>query len=137
VVSLKKVNPKALGPAVGYSHGVRHGDTLHVAGQIGGTPKGDGSWTVRAGIAAQFEKALENVVEVVREEGGAPDSIAEMVIFVKDMEAYRKARKEIGVAWKRIFGKHYPAITMVEVSDLFEPGTLVEIRAVAALGGSK
>ena len=134
MVTIKKVNPKALGPAVGYSHGVRHGNTLHIAGQIGGSPKGDGTWTVKDGFAAQFEKALENVLEVVREEGGSPDAIVEMVVFVKDMDAYRKARKEIGGSWKKVFGKHYPAITMVEVTDLFEPGTLLEIRAVAALG---
>lgn len=134
MVTIKKVNPKGLGPAVGYSHGVRHGDVLHVAGQIGGTPKGDGTWTVEAGFAAQFEKALRNVVEVVREEGGTPNSIVEMVVFVKDMDAYRKARKEIGQGWRRVMGGHYPAITMVEVTDLFEPGTLLEIRAVAALG---
>jgi len=134
VVTIKKVNPKALGPAVGYSHGVRHGDTLHIAGQVGGAPKGDGSWRVAKGFAAQFEKALENVVEVVRAEGGSPDSIVEMVVFVKDMDGYRAARKEIGAGWKRVMGRHYPAITMVEVSDLFEPGTLLEIRAVAALG---
>jgi enamine deaminase RidA (YjgF/YER057c/UK114 family) len=133
MVNIKKVNPKALGPAVGYSHGVRHGATLHIAGQIGGTPKGDGTWTVKKGFAAQFEKALENFVEVVREEGGTPDSIVEMVVFVKDMDTYRKARKEIGAGWNRVMGKHYPAITMVEVSDLFEPGTLLEIRGVAAL----
>jgi enamine deaminase RidA (YjgF/YER057c/UK114 family) len=134
MVKRKRVNPKSLGPAIGYSHGVRAGSTLHIAGQIGGTPKGDGTWRVRKGFAAQFEKALENIVEVVKAEGGTPDDLVEMVILVKDMAAYRRARRQIGPAWKRVMGKNYPAITVVGVKDLFEPGTLLEIRAVAVLG---
>ena len=134
MVKVKRVNPKSLGPAIGYSHGVRAGSTLHIAGQIGGTPKGDGTWKVEKGFAAQFEKALENIVEVLEAEGGAPDDLVEMVVLVKDMGAYRRARKAIGPAWRRVMGKDYPAITVVGVKDLCEPGTLVEIRAVAVLG---
>lgn len=134
MVKVKRVNPKSLGPATGYSHGVRAGNTLHIAGQIGGTPNGDGTWTVKKGFAAQFEKALANIVEVLRAEGATADDLVEMVILVKDMGAYRRARKPIGLAWKRVMGKNYPAITVVGVRDLFEPGTLLEIRAVAFLG---
>jgi enamine deaminase RidA (YjgF/YER057c/UK114 family) len=133
VVKHRVVSPKNLGPAVGYSHGMRAGNVLHVAGQIGGTPKGDGSWSVLSGFVPQMAKALENVLEVVREEGGQAQDIAEMVVFVKDMATYRAARKELASEWKRVMGGHYPAITLVEVSDLFEPGSLVEIRAVAVL----
>jgi enamine deaminase RidA (YjgF/YER057c/UK114 family) len=129
------VNPKELGPAVGYAHGTRAGDLLFVAGQVGGEPRGDGGWTVLpGGFAAQMEKALENVLSVVRAEGGGPEHIVDMTLFVKDMGAYRAARKELGKRWQRVMGKNYPAMTLVEVSDLFEEDALVEIRAVAALG---
>jgi enamine deaminase RidA (YjgF/YER057c/UK114 family) len=133
MVKGRNVNPASLGPAVGYSHGTRAGNLLFVAGQIGGHPKGDGSWHVHEGFVQQLGKALENVVEVIRAEGGLAEDIVEMVIYIKDMAEYRKARKELAGEWKRVLGKHYPAVTLVEVSDLFEPGTLVEIRAVALL----
>ena len=133
MVTLRRVNPKALGPAIGYSHGVRAGNALHIAGQIGGTPKGDGTWTMKRGFAAQFEKALENLVQVVEAEGGSPEDVVEMVMFVTDMPAYRRSRKQLGPAWRRVMGSHYPAITMVGVTDLYERGSLIEIRAVALL----
>lgn len=132
---VKRVNPKALGPAVGYSHGVRAGNTLHIAGQVGGTPRGDGRWSMKEGFAAQFEKALENLVEVVRAEGGTPNDLVEMVILVKDVGSYRRARKQLATAWRRVMGREYPAITLVGVNDLYEPGALLEIRAVAYLEG--
>jgi enamine deaminase RidA (YjgF/YER057c/UK114 family) len=85
-------------------------------------------------LVPQFERALENVLEVARAAGAGPEGIAEMVVYVKDMGAYRRSRHDLGEAWKRVMGRHYPAMTLVEVSDLFEDGTLVEIRAVAVLG---
>lgn len=133
MVKVKRVNPKALGPAIGYSHGVRAGHTLHIAGQVGGTPNGDGTWTMKRGFAAQFEKALENIVEVLRAEGGTPNDLVEMVILVKDVGAYRRSRKPLGAAWRRVMGRNYPAITLVGVKDLYEPGALLEIRAVGVL----
>lgn len=128
------MNPPELGPAVGYAHGFRAGGFLFVAGQVGGSPRGDGSWAVEDGMARQFGKAIENVVTVVRAAGAGPGSIVEMTAFVTDMDAYRAARKEIGAAWRAAFGKHYPAMTLVQVAGLFEPGALVEIKAVAHLG---
>lgn len=132
---VKRVNPKKLGPAVGYSHGVRAGTALHIAGQVGGTPKGDGTWTMAKGFPAQFERALENIVAVLEAEGAHPNDLVEMVILVKDVAAYRRARKPVGQAWRRVMGRNYPAITLVGVKDLYEPGALLEIRAVAHLEG--
>jgi len=134
MVRIDKINPPAFGPPVGYSHGVRAGGMLFIAGQVGGIPKGDGTWLVPPDFVGQFEKALQNIVAVLREAGGKPEQLVEMVMFVKDMDSYRRARAALGPVWKRVMGTHYPAITMVEVTDLFEPGTVIEIRAVAALG---
>jgi enamine deaminase RidA (YjgF/YER057c/UK114 family) len=135
VVRSEVVNPESLGRPLGYSHGVRVGGLLFVSGQIGADPRGDGRHlVVSKELVPQFEKALQNVLEVVRAAGGGPEGIAEMVVYVKDMRTYRRSRKELGEAWKRVMGRHYPAMTLVEVSDLFEDGTLVEIRAVAAVG---
>ncbi len=136
MVNVKTVAPPELGPALGYSHGVRIGNLLFVAGQIGGEPLGDGRHkVVEGGLVAQFEKALENVVKVVSEAGSMPEHLVEMTVYVTDMDAYRSERKELGEAWRRVMGKHYPAMTLVAVSELFEAGAEVEIKAVAALHG--
>lgn len=128
------VNPPSLGKPVGYAHGVQAGGLLFVAGQVGARPAKDGTLrVVSPDFAAQFEAALANVLEVVRAAGGRPDHLVEMTVFVKDLAAYAAARAALGDAWRRLLGRHYPAVTLVEVSGLFEPGTLVEIRAVAAL----
>jgi enamine deaminase RidA (YjgF/YER057c/UK114 family) len=127
-------NPPALGKPVGYTHGVQAGPLLFVSGQVGARPGRDGALqVVSTEFLPQFEAALDNVLEVVRSAGGQASSVVEMTIFVKDLAAYRAARRELGQAWRRRFGQHYPAITLVEVSGLFEPGSLVEIRATASL----
>lgn len=131
-MKIEKVNPESLGKASGYSHGVRAGHLVFISGQIGAVPRGDGRHTVVSQeLVPQFRKALENVVEVTKAAGGTAEGIVEMTIFVKSMDAYRASRKELGEAWRAVLGKHYPAVTLVEVSDLFEDLTLVEIRAVA------
>lgn len=135
MVKGEAINPPALGPPIGYSHGMRIGDLIFVAGQVGGEPIGSGRLRlVSSEFAPQFERALANVLEVVRAAGGGPTSLVEMTVFVKDMSAYRKARPELGEIWKRLVGPSYPAMTLVAVSDLYEPGALVEINAVAGLG---
>lgn len=135
MVTTSRVDPPSLGPAVGYAHGFRAGDLLFVAGQIGGEPSAGGRHrVVSSEFVPQFEKALQNVLEVVRSAGGRADRLVEMTVYVKDLAAYRSHRRELGEAWKRTMGRHYPAMTLVEVSDLLEDGALVEIRAVAALG---
>lgn len=129
----KLVNPPALGKPVGFTHGVQAGNLLFIAGQIGAEPHGEGLRVVSPDFAPQFDAALGNVLEVVHAAGGKASSVVEMTLFVTDLEAYRAARGALGEAWKRRMGRHYPAVTLVEVSGLLEPGALVEIRAVAAL----
>ena len=129
------VNPPSAGRPSGYANGYRAGDFLFVAGQIGGDPTPEGRHKlVSSEFVPQFEKALEGVVAVVKAAGGKATDLVEMTIFVKDIDAYRRTRKAIGPVWRKLMGAHYPAMTLVEVSDFFEEGALVEIKAVAALG---
>lgn len=131
---VKAINPPNLGKPVGYAHGVLAGNLLFVAGQVGARPTPEGSLrVVSPEFAPQFEAALGNVLEVVKAAGGGPSNIVEVTVFVKDMAAYRASREALGGVWRRLMGRHYPAVTLVEVSDLFEPGSWVEMRAVAAL----
>ena len=135
MVTIHHVHPPHWPPAKGYANGMRVGDLLFVAGQIGGEPGANGRHRmVSPRFVPQFDRALQNLVEVVRAAGGSPDRIVEMTVFVKGMRSYRAARRKLGPVWKRHLGAHFPAMTLVEVKDLFEPGSLVEIRAVAALG---
>lgn len=137
MVGPRAINPPALGKPVGYAHGMVHGGLLFVAGQVGALPDKDGALRIVApDMAGQFEQALANVLEVVRAAGGRPEGVLEMTVFVTDLEAYRQARPALGQAWKRRLGRHYPAMTLVEVAGLVEPGSLVEIRAVAAVEAS-
>jgi enamine deaminase RidA (YjgF/YER057c/UK114 family) len=115
----------------GYSNGiVSSGRTLHISGQI--------AWDKDARIvstdfATQFLQALDNVIAVVREAGGGTDHIVKLLVFVTDLEAYRAATRDIGEGWRGRMGKHYPAMSLVKVAGLLEPGANVEIEGVAML----
>jgi enamine deaminase RidA (YjgF/YER057c/UK114 family) len=126
------VNPSTLPPPRGFNHGVLFardvGDMLFVAGQIGcdavGTLVGDD-------FVAQFEQALVNVLAVVRTAGGRPDGIGKMTIYITDKAEYIDARRALGESYRRHMGRHFPAISLVEVRALLDPGAKVEIEAVA------
>jgi enamine deaminase RidA (YjgF/YER057c/UK114 family) len=127
------VNPPALAAPHGYSHGVviaPGAAVLFVAGQV--------AWDRDAQIvsddfAEQFDRALANVLEVVTAAGGTPESIGRMIIFVTSTDEYAAARGRIGERYRARMGRHYPAMTLVEVQALLEPGAKVEIEALACL----
>jgi enamine deaminase RidA (YjgF/YER057c/UK114 family) len=127
------VNPVALGEPRGYSHGMIFppGRILFVAGQVAW----DRDHRIVGGgdFAAQFDAALANVLSIVREAGGHPDRIGRLRIYVSDRDRYLASLKEVGAAYRRHMGAHYPAMALVEVSRLLESGALVEIEAEAIL----
>lgn len=119
---------------IGYVHAMRAGDLLYLSGQVGAVLLPDGKLkVVEGGLVPQFELALVNVLNIVRAAGGNTECIVEMTVYVTDVRLYRAKRQQIGDAWKRQMGKHYPAMTLVAVNDLVEPDALVEVRAVAAV----
>jgi enamine deaminase RidA (YjgF/YER057c/UK114 family) len=115
----------------GYSNGiVATGRTLFISGQI--------AWDKDARIvspdfATQFLQSLDNVIAVVRAAGGGTEQIVKLLTFVTDLEAYRAATKTIGEGWRERMGRHFPAMSLVKVAGLLEPGALVEIEGVAML----
>lgn len=128
------VNPGELTKPRGYSHGVcATGRLLFVAGQIGLKAEGSGRGATGPRFADQFDQALANVLTVVRAAGGDPASVAKLTIFVTDTSLYRSALKEIGERYRARMGRHYPAMTLVEVRALVEPEALVEIEGFAIL----
>jgi enamine deaminase RidA (YjgF/YER057c/UK114 family) len=115
----------------GFSHGVlAHGRVLAVAGQIGAGPDGR---LAGGGLVAQFDRALGNVAAVVAAAGGRIEDVVSMTVYLVDLGAYREARGALGEVWRRHAGQHYPAIALVEVRGLYDPGALVELQALAVL----
>lgn len=129
---MKILNPEALGEPRGYSNGVlmEGGSLLFIAGQVGW----DGDQRIVSDdFAAQFAQALENVLTVVRQAGGEPENIARLTIYVTDKEEYLSHLRDVGSAYRQLMGKHFPAMTLVEVSGLLEHLAKVEIEATAVI----
>jgi len=132
---MRYVNPEHLGAPKGYNNGVviappPGGSVLFVAGQIGGDKD---RIVVGEGFADQFDQALANVVAIVHAAGGTPESIGKLTIFVTNVDEYVAARDEIGRRYRARMGRHFPAMTLVEVSRLVEPRARVEIEAFACV----
>ena len=121
------INPASLGAPRGYSNGIlaKQGRLLFVAGQIAW----DGTQVVSDRLSEQFERAMENVLTVVREAGGEPSDVCRFTIYVTDKLMYLAELKEIGAAYRRQMGRHYPAMALVQVVALVEDRALVEIEA--------
>ena len=128
---LRAIHPEGWAPAKGYANGMLgEGRVLHVAGQIGWT--GDQVFEAQ-GFVAQMEQALRNVLAVVEAAGGGAENVARLTWYVTDKAEYLARQREVGEAYRRVMGRHFPAMTMVVVAGLVEDEALVEIEAVAVL----
>ena len=128
------VNPTQLVKPRGYNHGIKTtgaSTLLFLGGQVGWDS--EGQLVADKEIAAQFDRALENLLAVVKEAGGKAENIVKLNLFVTDKKAYLAATKEIAQAYRRHMGKHFPAMTLVEVNSLYEDGAVVEIEGLAVL----
>jgi enamine deaminase RidA (YjgF/YER057c/UK114 family) len=125
----RNVNPEDLGPARGFSHATVAGGLVWVGGQIGSDATGK---VLEPGdVVAQYARALRNVSIALRAAGSAPADVVKLTYYVTDLKAYKHNLRPIGLAYREVFGRHYPASTLVEVQSLFEPDALIEIDAVA------
>ena len=129
---LEIINPKECGKHPGFSHGVKapSGSILFIAGQVGWDEQGK---LAGPEFAGQFDKALSNLLAVVREAGGSPENVVRLTIYVLDRQEYLANLKPLGEAYRRRMGRHYPAMTLVEVKGLVEEGCRLELEATAAL----
>jgi enamine deaminase RidA (YjgF/YER057c/UK114 family) len=128
------INPPSLAAPKGYSHAVRvrgSSDLLVLGGQVAWDEQG--RLVGGNDIIAQFDKALENILTVVREAGGVAENIVKLNIYVTDKAAYLAGAKQAGQSYRKHMGKHFPAMTLVEVRSLYEDGALIEIEGLAAL----
>ena len=126
------LNPDTLPPPLGFAHAVvaAEGRTVYLGGQAGlGT---DGK-LVSDDLVAQFSQAAANVVEALTAAGAAPDQLVSMQIFVTDVSDYKARLGELATAYQKHFGKHYPAIALLGVNELFDPAAKVELVCVAVV----
>jgi enamine deaminase RidA (YjgF/YER057c/UK114 family) len=115
----------------GYSNGIAaRGRQVFVSGMIGWNAQGEFE---SDGFAEQARQALENVVAVLREADARPEHIVRMTWYVVDKREYLAASKDLGLAWREIIGRHYPAMTAVEVRALIEDRARVEIEVTAVV----
>ena len=129
---IENFNPPTLPRPSGFSHATGAGDMVHFGGQIGSD--GEGQVIAPGDMAAQFAQALRNLglaLEGARCKGA---DVVKITYFVTDVSAYRAILKEAGAAYREVFGRHYPASTLVEVKGLFEPDAMIEIECVAIRG---
>lgn len=125
------IHPEGWLPAKGYANGMLTKDgTLHIGGQIG--------WDANKNLAkndfvAQMSQALQNIAEIVKAAGGAPTDVTRMTWFVTDKQVYLENQAAVGKAYRDVFGKHFPAMSMVVISELIEDDAIVEIEATAHL----
>src|SRR5512137_154232 len=115
----------------GYSNGISaRGRLLFVAGQVGWTAE---ERMVSDAFVPQVAQALENVRAVLAAGGARPEHLARVTIYVTDRALYEREAAQVGEAWRRILGRVYPAMTLVEVAGLLEHGALVEVEATAVI----
>jgi enamine deaminase RidA (YjgF/YER057c/UK114 family) len=132
----RAVNPPHLAPPIGFSHGVvsEGGRVLWLAGQNG--TDAAGAITAPGDLVAQVDQALANVIEVVREAGGAAGDIVKLHFYVSDVAAYRAERAALGAVWRRHFGRTYPAMMLLGVTGFYDEAALVEIDGYAVLSAA-
>jgi enamine deaminase RidA (YjgF/YER057c/UK114 family) len=132
---MKLLQPRGWKPPVGYANGIAASGTIvFVAGQVG--------WDAEQrfhseNIEIQFEQALQNVLAVLAEAGARPEHICRMTAYCCDKPAYLAARAELGRIWRRLMGRHYPAMSMIFVSDLLDAPGKIELEATAVIPAAK
>ena len=124
------INPESLPRPSGFSHVVvaQTGRAVYLSGQT--AQAADGS-LVSGSTAAQFDVAAQNVVKALDAAGARPQDLVSMQIFVTDIDEYLASRAAIGESYRRHFGRHYPAMALLEVRRLFDPEAKVELMCVA------
>lgn len=127
-----EILPEGWPRGAGYAHAISaRGRVVSVAGQVGWDPR-TSSWR-DLDLPGQTAQALKNIVEIVQAAGGTPNDVVRLTWFLTDRDQYVALRGEIGAAYRAVFGRHYPAMSVVVVSSLIEPQALVEIEATAVI----
>ncbi len=131
---IETINPPGWKKPKGYANGVLvDGTRLYTGGQIGWNK--DQVFESRD-FVAQMEQTLKNIVDIVTAAGGSVSDIVRLTWFVTDKREYMSRQREVGEAYQRVLGRHFPAMSLLVVAGLVEDEALVEIEATAEIGRS-
>ena len=130
---IELINPDTLMPPVGFAHAcvLNTGRSLHLAGQVAADKSG--VIQHRNDLVGQFDLTLQNFKTCMDAAGARMEHVVKLNYYVLDVQDYLARRKELGPVYRKYFGKHFPAMTLVEVKGLYNDGALIEIDGVAAL----
>ena len=132
-MSFELIDPVGLEKPVGYAHvaKITGGTIVHVAGQA---PFDERGQVVGKGdFVAQFRQVVSNLKTAIEAVGGRPNQYAVLTIYVTTLEAYWNNTKLLGAAYREVFGRYFPAITLVEVKRLYNPDCMIEVSGVAVI----
>lgn len=130
-IELDILQPENWPAPKGYANGVAaEGRQVFIAGQIGWNEQAK---LVSGDLVAQTEQALANIVQVLAQAGGEPRHLVRLTWYLIDKVEYGARQKEIGQVYRRVIGRHFPAMTAVMVAGLLEAGAKVEIEATAVI----
>jgi len=128
---IQLVNPREWSRPKGYSNGVAaNGYMLFIAGQVGWNS--DEQFQTDD-LVGQVRQALINIVAILTEAGALPEHIVRMNWYLADKNEYNARQTEIGAVYRELIGRHFPAMTAVQVAGFVEERTKVEIEATAML----
>ena len=128
---MQTLNPNGWPRPQGYSNGVvAQGRMVFIAGMVG--------WNAQerfetADFAGQAKQALQNIVTVLAQAGGRPEHLVRLTWFVADKQEYLDCRPQLGAVYKDVIGRHYPAMSVIEVKGFIEDGAKLEIEATAVI----
>jgi len=130
---MKILQPPSWAKPRGYSNAVaaKGGTTVYIAGQVGWK---NGTWEAKD-FAGQFRQALANILEVLAQAKGKPEHVVRLTWYVVDRDEYLASLREVGEVYRGLMGKHYPAMSVVQVSGLVESPARLEIEATAVVPG--
>jgi enamine deaminase RidA (YjgF/YER057c/UK114 family) len=132
---LRTLLPPGWKSPIGYANGIAaSGTVVFIAGQVGWNENQEFE---SVGLEPQFEQALRNVLAVLAEAGGRPEHICRITAFCCDKPAYLAARPALGRIWRERMGRHYPAMSMIFVSDLLDSPGKIELEATAVIPEEK
>jgi enamine deaminase RidA (YjgF/YER057c/UK114 family) len=126
---MRLLHPKSWTATSGFSSGVAaEGRQVFVAGQVGSNARHE---IIEADFVAQVEQALRNIVDVLAEADARPEHLVRLTWYIIDKREYVARSREVGQAYRRAVGRHFPAMTLVQVAALLDDRAKVEIEATA------
>lgn len=126
------ITPPHLAVPLGFAHGVKSGNIVHLGGQTAMDQDGK---IVPGGVVEQFRRSFQNVLDTLTEAGGKPSDLVSVTIYLTDVDDYQKNGREIGRLWREMAGTKYPAMAGVGVTRLWQKEAVIEIQAVAVIEG--